>query len=313
MMFGTREEFDYFQCEKCGCLQIKDIPPDLHRFYPDNYYSLNISPNNERPRKFYSLLQKQRCRTALFGKGYKLNRLIRKFVELPDEIHIPLGISTGEIIRKCNIKDFMAPILDVGCGSYSSWLDRLQILGFENLTGIDPYIAENRQHGKVRVLKSDISCLTGQFDLITFHHSFEHIADQLSTLQKIKDLLSPDGVCLIRIPVVSSYAWEKYGINWVELDAPRHLYLHSNLSMESLVRKAGLKIFDTVYDSLPFEFYGSEQYARNIPLNDKNSLWTNPHSTLFSIDEIASFEALAKKVNKEKKGGRAGFYLRRTS
>ena len=25
MYIGTREEFEYFECSKCGCLQIKDI------------------------------------------------------------------------------------------------------------------------------------------------------------------------------------------------------------------------------------------------------------------------------------------------
>ena len=42
MMFGTREEFEYFCCGSCGTLQIADIPDDLGRFYAsETYYSFN--------------------------------------------------------------------------------------------------------------------------------------------------------------------------------------------------------------------------------------------------------------------------------
>src|SRR5687767_9724261 len=39
MHLGLGEEFNYFKCARCGCLQIEDIPPDLSRFYPSYYYS----------------------------------------------------------------------------------------------------------------------------------------------------------------------------------------------------------------------------------------------------------------------------------
>ena len=44
MMFGTRELFDYFECEACGCLQIASIPSDLSRHYPASYYSNAVEP-----------------------------------------------------------------------------------------------------------------------------------------------------------------------------------------------------------------------------------------------------------------------------
>jgi hypothetical protein len=40
MMHGRREEFTYFQCLHCGCLQISEIPEDMSPYYPNNYYSL---------------------------------------------------------------------------------------------------------------------------------------------------------------------------------------------------------------------------------------------------------------------------------
>ena len=39
MMFGLRDEFKYFQCGECECLQVVSIPEDMSRFYPEEYYS----------------------------------------------------------------------------------------------------------------------------------------------------------------------------------------------------------------------------------------------------------------------------------
>lgn len=39
MYFGTAEEFTYFECEYCQCLQIADIPDNLSDYYGNNYYS----------------------------------------------------------------------------------------------------------------------------------------------------------------------------------------------------------------------------------------------------------------------------------
>lgn len=41
MMFGFGEEFAYFECSKCGCLQISEIPVDISKYYPSDYYSFS--------------------------------------------------------------------------------------------------------------------------------------------------------------------------------------------------------------------------------------------------------------------------------
>ena len=70
-----------------------------------------------------------------------------------------------------------------------------------------------------------------------FHHSFEHLPDPIETLERVYRLMPSGGNCLIRIPLVSSEAWKKYGPHWVQLDAPRHFFLYS---IESL--KLNLKL-----------------------------------------------------------------------
>lgn len=310
MMFGTREIFSYFQCNNCQCLQIATIPENLGRFYPNDYYSLNSRPEPETVNIAHRWLQKQLTRTALFDRGYKISAIIKNLIDLPREIHDPCsGLSIGNVLRKAGIKSFSAQMLDIGCGSYSPWLTNLSRLGFRNLTGADPFVDADHHYENVHIYRRSVDEIGGKYDLITLHHSLEHMPDQLHTMQKIKTLLKPEGICLVRIPLVSSYAWEKYGVNWVELDAPRHLYLHSLASLKFIGERVGLNLIDIAYDSLPFEFYGSEQYMRDIPLNSPRSLWANPDSDLFTTQEKEAFTELAEKVNRDRNGGRAGFYF----
>ncbi|OAI01095.1 hypothetical protein A1332_03390 [Methylomonas methanica] len=314
MMFGTRETFEYFQCNTCGCLQISEIPKDLAKYYPSDY-APHTQPETYKVHTnwFIGAMQKQRCRTALFDKHHKLNSFLKRFVDLPKAIHEkPSSISSvGEIIRTAGISSFGQPILDVGCGIYPYWLSCLEKLGFTELSGVDPLISCDQAYDRIKVFKSELRDIPGKFSLITLHHSLEHIFDQNEMFTEIEKHLLPDGVCLVRIPIFPSKVWEEYGTNWVELDAPRHFYLHSLKSIKMLANKAGLEIFDTQYDTTAFEFYGSEMYTRDIPLTEKCSPFFNENSSLFTEEQMNKFKARANEVNESKQAGRAAFFIRK--
>lgn len=38
-MLGLNDEFEYFECSNCMCLQISEIPTDMDRYYLEGYYS----------------------------------------------------------------------------------------------------------------------------------------------------------------------------------------------------------------------------------------------------------------------------------
>jgi 2-polyprenyl-3-methyl-5-hydroxy-6-metoxy-1,4-benzoquinol methylase len=71
------------------------------------------------------------------------------------------------------------------------------------------------------------------------HHSFEHMDNPCGVLKQIDKLLNPDGELLIRIPVSDSFAWRKYGVDWFQLDAPRHFFLHTTKSIALLAKNSG--------------------------------------------------------------------------
>jgi SAM-dependent methyltransferase len=214
-------------------------------------------------------------------------------------------------LSKINLKTD-SHILDIGCGT-GSLLYSLSMLGFKNLLGVDPFNERNIEYRNgLRIERKTIHDVYEKWDLIMFHHSFEHLHDPLETLMKVSDLLKPNGSCVIRAPTVSSFAWKQYGINWAQLDAPRHFFLHSVESIELLAKKTGLEFHDTCYDSTPFQFWASEQYKMGIPLEDKQSLPTAQTGSVFTRKEMAVYKRKAEKLNRAKQGDQAAFYLRKT-
>ena len=298
-MYGYKDKFTYFQCSKCGCLQISKIPADMSKYYPLNYASFSQRLPTPPTNPIIKLLKKNRDNYAIFNKGI-IGKLLCAI--LPYE-------NLHRLSRVKLSKD--SCILDVGCGN-GSLLYVLREIGFKHLLGIDPYINENIEYKNgLKILKKEIHAISGSWDLIIFDHSFEHIPDPLETLQTASRLLSKHGVCLIRIPTVSSYAWEHYGVNWVQLDAPRHFFLHSIVSIKFLAKKTNFNLERIVYDSTYFQFCGSEQYIKNIPFLHERSYRINPSNSIFSDFEIKTFKKHSMKLNLENRGDQAIFYLRK--
>ncbi len=100
--------------------------------------------------------------------------------------------------------------------------------GFRDLTGFDPYIENDifYENG-VSVYRKDILESNNKYDFIMLHDSYEHMSEPVKVLEDLSRILNSNRYLLIRIPVIDSYAWKKYRENWVSLDAPRHLFLHT--------------------------------------------------------------------------------------
>lgn len=292
MMFGSCDEFEYIECAQCGCLFIKDIPEDMSRYYPSGYYSMNM--NRIDLLKFYL--------GALILRFYLSISNIRSILSGMD------ALSKFDWLMDCTItKD--SKILDVGCG-VGKMLLVLRHLGYSHLTGVDPFISHDISYSNsVCILKKELVGLEGQFDLIMLHHSFEHIPSPFSALHEFHRLLRPNGIVLIRIPVAQTYAWKTYGTEWVQFDAPRHLYLYSVEGMKILADKAGFKVDKVRFDSTGFQIWGSEQYVKNISLMEKRSYKISPRKSIFSHRDIRVFNKQARQLNDSNDGDQACFYL----
>ena len=304
MMFGWREEFEYFECGRCGCLQIARIPENLARYYPSEGYYAYKPPKKKHYPAWVLRLRHERTRYFL-GEFSLAGAVIGPLSKRPEHF---------DWFRQGRVS-LASRIVDIGCGA-GGLLLKLQREGFRSLLGADPFIQADIDYGNgVRILKRGLEELEGEFDFIMLHHSFEHMPDPAAALEALARRLAPEGTLLLRIPVSDCYARRKYGLDWMAWDAPRHLYLHSVKSMQLLAAGAGLQIAGIVYDSSGQQFSSSELYIRGVPYVEHGKYrpdrGKDARPDAFSQEEWDGFQAKAAELNRKGEGDTACFYLRK--
>ena len=273
-MFSTQEEFAYWECSVCGCLQIVNVPENLGDYYNGSYYSFSMG---------LSALERRICK--VYGLAPNLAARIRR-----------PGLPAQAVIWAKPKPS--ARILDVGCGG-GRLVMVLRAMGF-NAMGIDIFVKTETPY----VRRSSLADIESGWDFIMFHHSLEHMTDHIEVLRSAKEKLAAGGTCLVRIPV-ANWAWQHYGANWVQLDAPRHLIIHTPKSFRQAAEAAGFAILQTFFDSNAFQFYGSEMCEQNIPMSQENSEIKRRGSSL-----MRSLNAHAAELNRQQLGDSACFLLK---
>jgi SAM-dependent methyltransferase len=287
MMFGFRDEFEYLSCPRCKAVQLRTVPGNMSRYYPDTYYAFTTG------RRSGLRMQMRRLRHRLtLGTGGPLAWLAQRLKPHP---------AVAWIKRTRMTRD--SRVLDVGSGSGFLLMD-LHEAGFRSLTGVDPYLSTTASPAPgIRMVKGDVHDLEPAFDVVMFHHSLEHMTDQHGALAGAARLMADDGWCIVRVPIVSSYAWETYREHWVQLDPPRHIVLHSVESIKQLAAASGLRLVATEYDSSEFQFLGSELYRRDRPLSEIGEAFTRK--------ERRAYRRQAARLNAEGRGDQAVFYFQK--
>lgn len=297
MMFGTRDAFAYDECLTCRSLQLRTVPdPEtLSRFYPKDYYSFALSHSDRDPlRRFLFWLETERDK-AFFGLRSPLGQLLKLLKPKHGSRLLPIMRSAG--LRAGQ------RVLDIGCGD-GALLNQLAKLGFKDLAGIDPFIATDAMtsHG-VPIQRRQLVDVQDSFDLIMFHHSFEHVSSPRDELLSAGLKLRDKGRCLIRIPTPSSEAWEVYGTDWVQLDAPRHLTLISRPGMNTLAEQCGFSVVDVIDDATGWSYLASELCRRGIPHGGQDMASHFPRSSIHDC------EVRAAAANQAHRGDQAAFIL----
>ncbi len=256
-------------------MSISEIPEDIRKYY-ENYYS--FGPVGEKDRFIRRLAKK--CLFKNFFPG--LSRLILNTSD--DQAHIAVA-------RQKLPKD--ARILDVGCGT-GQLVYEMKNHGFENVQGIDPFLDHDIEHANgSKVYKKDIFEIEGKWDVIMLHHVFEHMDQPLEILKRINYLLNPEGLAIIRIPNVDSYAARKYKYDWQGIQPPVHYVMPSMKQMKKISVEAGFIVEEVLgenvlefwlislayqlgvwdYDELGARaFYKNKKKLKNFPLACKKEI-----------------------------------------
>ena len=288
MMVGLRQKFDYAECSYCGTLQLLNPPIDSASFYQGGYYSTSLDVESLFAPAWKAFLKSARDYYCFTGKNL-FGKLLQQLMPNEDISYFnfqPIGLTE-------NMK-----MLDVGCGT-GMVPYVLHNAGFKNIIGVEPFIAADiKYENGLTIYKGFLDDIEeNNFDLIMFNHSFEHLPNPDEILDKVHAKLSDKGICLIRIPTVSSHAWRKYREHWVQIDAPRHCYVYSKEGLTAMAQRHHFLVQSIVSESTSFQFLGSEQYLRDIPLHGDKRSWFEGNQQLFSSEEITSFEQEANRLN----------------
>lgn len=304
MMYGKREVFEYFQCGQCACLQIASIPENLGSYYSDNYYSLATDHSAHYRKPLKNTLNRLRDQLTLLTPIGN---------NLPFKVSVPHLAASFSALQRVQGLSLTTRLLDVGCGS-GQLLHRLANAGFRSLTGIDPFIKETQVFDdRLKILKEDLEIHIGQYDLILLNHAFEHMRDPIGAARRVKDLLAPEGVVVLRIPTVDSAAWKMYGADWFQIDAPRHLYLHSQKSIHLVAAQSGMTVTSVHFDSDRHQFQMSERFRADLPtILPPQDRW-KLQSLGVTTRQVKAWARMAAALNALGMGDQACFYLRRST
>ena len=284
-MFRTGESFTYRECIRCGSLQISKVPEDLGKYYDqDRYYSFSAS-------------------NSLISRSWLRYPPVRHLLRLNTAVYLGTGKGRGVPWAKRVGIGVNERLLDLGCGSGEQLL-RLWLYGYRHLVGADPFLSEDSELVPgVPLLKRYHNDLEGEFDWITMNHSFEHVPDPRAVLRSTHRCLAVGGRALIRMPIMGTNAWRKYGSNWVQIDAPRHLVVYTLEAIQKIALSEGFEIEQVFFDSTAFQFWGSELVAAGKPYRD------GPAD--FSAKQVARWEKAAQQLNRDSVGDQAGVVLRK--
>ncbi len=306
MMFGLDEVFPYRRCPGCSSLYIDTVPADLGDYYSTKYYSFDMDPQQVMGRPGIAQAVRAVGRSVLFGRNLAGGRVVRRIpvrqlqttVDLFRAVRLA-GLTRGPASR----------VLDVGSGS-GALVYALSLVGLREVVGVDPFNEDDREFDTgARVLSCGLEDVTGTFDLVMMHHSLEHVPDPRETLAQARRVLNPGGRILVRMPTVSSAAYERYGTAWMQLDPPRHLTVFSRAGMSSATAAAGLRIVAAQDDSTSFQFWASEQALAGVPLVAENSHFLHPGRSAFSTSQIRAWEQESAVLNSQSRGDQVAWVL----
>ncbi len=145
-------------------------------------------------------------------------------------------------------------ILDVGCGDGKFlWaLDpqRWQRSGVEYLEEVVQIVRGRMPHLDLipgDIWKKDLD--QRRFDVITLWHVFEHLPEPQRVLERLHQLLAPEGLLILAVPNLASLQARWFGGRWLGLDAPRHLFHYSPRVLRRMLLDGGYQIQRQMFGS----------------------------------------------------------------
>lgn len=234
----TQQSFDIWECSRCTMRFTQDVPSqeNIGQYYQSENYISHSNTNKGLVNRLYHKVRE----TSLKNK----RELIESYFS-----------TEGSIPR----------LLDVGCG-IGVFMNHMRQHGWL-VEGIEPSEDAREKAEKdfnISVYPPHLffDSSLGSFDVITMWHVLEHVHLLNEYIERLKELLRPNGLLFIAVPNYTSYDATVYKNYWAAYDVPRHLYHFSPASMRLLLNKHNLQLktvrpmwFDSFYVSMLSEKY----------------------------------------------------------
>lgn len=217
-LLGVEGEFRMVRCLACGLHYLNPQPTqaELVRHYPEEYDPFAL-PARER----LTLWQRRSLEYGL----RKRCRAVTRYKEA--------GL-----------------LLEVGCAT-GLFMDAMRATGKWQVEGVDvsePAVRQAREQFGLEVYHGtldDAHLPASSYDAVAMWDALEHVPNPKETVREVRRLLKPDGVFVLRIPVLDGWDRKLFGPLWAGWDAPRHLTAFSRQTLHLLLSQADLRVLRT--------------------------------------------------------------------
>jgi len=220
--FSSGEVFPVSNCTRCGFHFTNNFPSEntIGKYYDSPDYISHSDSDKGLTNRLYHYFRK---------------RMLKKKINLVADYLPP--------------KDSPVRLLDIGCGT-GYFLQAAKEQGW-GVSGIekDEKARESaiiRTNIRVKDQNEFWELEDKSFNVVTLWHVLEHLEKLNETIDKIKEITTPEGIIVIALPNCRSYDAGFYKESWAAYDIPRHLWHFSPETVEKLLGKHGLEVIQKV-------------------------------------------------------------------
>jgi len=259
-LFKTRDRLvrdsELFSVVKCvGCGLVYTLPEmtdeALRKYYPEEYYAGVAGRRQPPPDKLVSFITECASRHLWMEIAGGKNMAVAIRILAGHTLLLPFA---GYIKNCLPYKDKPGRLLDIGCGGG-------RFLAEEKSLGWDVFGVERSEKASCLARESgvdnmfvgdfkDASYEDEFFDIVVLNHVLEHFSDPGSGLSKIRRILKPDGILIIRSPNLSRIETFIFGERWQPYEVPRHRFHFDKMSLGKLLVNNGFspaRVFYSIY------------------------------------------------------------------
>lgn len=185
----TAQPFRYRRCRICGAYSLVDVPQDLGRFYPADYYGV-------------------RDIAALEERGWiEEHKVARVRAHVPSGRLVEIGPGGGGFAHAARRAGYEVSVIE---------MDERASRNLREVVGIDAITSD---------VPAEALAELPHVDVIVMWHVIEHLPNPWEVVAASAERLRPGGALVIAAPNPEALQFRLLKSRWAHLDAPRHLVL----------------------------------------------------------------------------------------